>query len=219
MFRVPLLCMVGAVVCFCGNVTAQEFLPPPPSISVEGYTDQLSYAPGEVVKFQLSGTAPTDVLIERVGAQRTKVYEQAGIAVTDAKTPIRASSHGCNWPVAHQLTIPADWSTGYYEVTLTAKDKGGQFTHRVNRTASSKCFFVVRAAKPGVDSRFSCSFPPILTTPTQIGAAIVYTPTMIVMEFKGIAFRSTARSARSSTIGNNRWSRGLRRMESRLTSQ
>ncbi len=153
MFRVPLLCMVSVVVCFCSDLTAQEFLPPPPSISVEGYTDQLSYAPGDVVKFQLSGTAPTDMLIERVGAQRTKVYEQAGIVVTDAKTPIRASSHGCNWPVAHQLTIPADWSTGYYEVTLTAKDKGGQFTHRVNRTASSKCFFVVRAAKPGVDSK------------------------------------------------------------------
>lgn len=131
---------------------AQDFLPAAPPLSIEGYTDQLSYAAGDEIQFHLSGTAPTDILIERVGQDRVKMYEQTGIKVADSPVPVRAASHGCGWQVAHRLTIPADWKSGYYEVTLTAKDKGGTFTHRATRTASSKCFFVVRQASPGSTS-------------------------------------------------------------------
>lgn len=87
MFRVPLLCMVGIVVCFCSNVTAQEFLPPPPSISVEGYTDQLSYAPGEVVKFQLLGTAPTDALIDAWELNELKSTNKRALLLRTPRLP------------------------------------------------------------------------------------------------------------------------------------
>lgn len=136
----------------CKSSFAQDYLPTIHSLFVEGYTDQLSYAAGDEVAFHLSGTGPTDILIERVGLERTKVLEQAAVPVTESRVPARAASHGCNWPVAHRIKVPADWKSGYYEVTLTAKDKGGTFTHRGNRTASSKCFFIVRQASPGSTS-------------------------------------------------------------------
>lgn len=126
---------------------------PPPGLFIEGYTDQLSYAPGEEVVLHLSSTGGTaDLAIERVGANRDRVLELTKIPVAEGTVPDRASSHGCGWPAAHRLKIPADWKSGYYEVTLTVRDNGGKFTHRNARTASSKCFFVVRSATPGKTS-------------------------------------------------------------------
>lgn len=142
------------VLSACGpRLEADDTLSPPPGLYVEGYTNQLSYVAGEDIQFHLAGTAPTDLQIDRVGKDRVKVYEQTGIAVTDCKVPARAASNGCNWPVAHRVSIPAQWGSGYYEVTLTVKDQGGAFTHRSSRTATSKCFFIVRADKPGEKSK------------------------------------------------------------------
>ncbi len=54
------------------------------------------------------------------------------------------SSHGCNWPAATALTIPADWQSGYYEVTLSIRQE--------DKETTGKLFFVVRSATPGKTS-------------------------------------------------------------------
>lgn len=149
---VVLSLLVGSGCGLVGHAMAE--LPPPPGLFIEGYTDQLSYAPGDELAFHASSTAAVaDLRIQRVGAERQTVLELSAIPVTSAPVPVRASSHGCQWPVAHRLTIPEDWSSGYYEVTLSVKDGGGAFTHRGTRTATSQCFFVVRSGRPGQTSR------------------------------------------------------------------
>lgn len=126
----------------------------PPSLLVEGYPDQLSYAPGEELKLQVSTTAPTfSITIDRIGAEDERVFEKAGISGAEYPAPDNASSHGCGWPAGFGFKIPDDWQSGYYQVTLSAEDNGGAFTGRNRRTAVGSTFFVVRAAEPGAKSK------------------------------------------------------------------
>jgi hypothetical protein len=109
---------------------------------VFGYTNQLSYRPGEEVSFHLSSSeAAVTLLISRLAAEREPVYEKSGIACQAHPIPDRASSHGCGWPSAFSMRIPETWRSGYYEVSLAAG------------TAKSECFLVVRAAEPGKQAR------------------------------------------------------------------
>jgi hypothetical protein len=126
----------------------------PANLFIEGYANQLSYAPADELQLHISsGARQADLIIERVGAERKLVHQAKAISVTESSVPARASSHGCNWPIAFRLPIPAGWASGYYEVTMTVRDNGGEFTHRGPRSASSKCFFIVRSAQPGKTSR------------------------------------------------------------------
>lgn len=134
------------------NVDADQ--QPPASLYVEGYTHQLSYAPGETVAVHLSTSAKqVSITIERIGLKNTKVWEKHDISGGAHPVPDQASSHGCNWPVAFELPIPEDWASGYYHATLTVRDSGGAFIHRNQRTATSSLFFVVRSAHPGQNSK------------------------------------------------------------------
>lgn len=138
----------------CLGGLAQADQRPPPSLFVEGYTNQLSYAPGEEVAFHLSTTAKTvSMTIERLGASKVRVWEKKDIAGAAHPVPDRASSHGCNWPETFRLPIPADWESGYYEATLSVRDDGGQFIHRNHRTAASTLFFIVRSGDPGTRTK------------------------------------------------------------------
>ncbi len=126
----------------------------PVSLSIEGYAGQISYKPGQELTLHVSTTAPNfEIAIARLGAERKVVLEQAGIAGQSQPVPENASSHGCNWSTAWKTAIPTDWSSGYYQVTLRARDGGGKYTHRGARTAESTCFFILRAAEPGKNSR------------------------------------------------------------------
>jgi hypothetical protein len=119
---------------------------PPKAPYVMGYADQLSRLPGEEVSLHLSSSAgAVNLVIERLGAKREKVFERAGIVTRAHPVPDRASSDGCGWPAAFKLKIPADWRSGYYQVTLTTTGEG--------KPARDSLFFVVRAAKPGSRTR------------------------------------------------------------------
>ncbi|MFM8357458.1 MAG: N,N-dimethylformamidase beta subunit family domain-containing protein [Verrucomicrobiota bacterium] len=72
--------------------------------------------------------------------------------------PEDASSHGCRWPAAVTHPIPATWRSGYYHVTLRARDGGGKYTRRGRRTAEGSCYFVLRAAEPGKSGRILLPF-------------------------------------------------------------
>ena len=146
------LCLVTTLVwtCFLQSVVAQDGSR---SLFVEGYTDRLSYLPGDEVSFHVSTSAETfDVEISRLGKRREVVWAKSGIQGAQHPIPENASSHGCAWPTTFRLRIPTEWRSGPYAVLLKARDRGGKFIHRNRRTAESDAFFVVRAAQPGSNS-------------------------------------------------------------------
>src|SRR5262249_24122153 len=113
----------------------------------EGYTDKLSYAPGEEIAFHISTEAAKYRLeVARVGAERVVVWKQDDTPGRSYPIPPDASSHGCRWPVALKLKVPADWKSGYYTGRMQVTPPGG-------KTAQSELFFVVRPSRPGADSK------------------------------------------------------------------
>lgn len=123
------------------------------SLYIDGYTHQLSYAPGEEIEFRISTSAAHYSLeIARLGATREVVFSQAELPGAAHPIPENASSHGCGWPTAFTLTVPETWESGYYEGTLRATDSGGTYVYRNRRTAESTLFFIVRPAKPGANT-------------------------------------------------------------------
>ena len=118
----------------------------PDSPFILGYAGQLSYVAGEEVTLHLSSSQKSaDLVVDRVGAKRTRVLSLESIATSPQPIPDRASSEGCGWPVSCRFEVPAEWNGGYYEVTLTSKEEG--------KTARSTLFFVVRSRQPGQRSR------------------------------------------------------------------
>ena len=96
------------------------------SLFVEGYADQLSYRPGDTVRLHVSTSAELYAIeVARWGVEREVVCALSDIAGQVHPVPEAASAEGCGWPVSHELTIPADWRSGYYEVVCRAVDGGG----------------------------------------------------------------------------------------------
>jgi hypothetical protein len=115
--------------------------------AIEGYTDQLSYKPGDEIEFHVSTSAAKYSLeIARVGAERAVVWKKDNLDGKLHPLPEDASSHGCRWPVALKLTVPAEWTSGYYTGRLEVPTPDG-------KTARSELFFVVRSANPGKDAK------------------------------------------------------------------
>ena len=66
---------------------------------VEGYSHEQSYAPGEVVDFHVSTTAPTyDIEVFRIGRERKSVFQKSDIPGAEYAVPELASVEGCGWP-------------------------------------------------------------------------------------------------------------------------
>jgi hypothetical protein len=117
------------------------------ALAVEGYPGRQSYRPGEEVTLHCSSRARTFAAeVARIGASREVVWRKAGIAGAGHPVPADAYAAGCGWPATFAFTIPADWRSGFYEVTLTADGVAGA-------EATSHAFFVVRAAEPGRDNK------------------------------------------------------------------
>ena len=65
---------------------------------IDGYTHQLSYAPGEEIAFHVSTSAGNYALeIARIGATREVVFNESGLPGEAQSIPENASSHGCGW--------------------------------------------------------------------------------------------------------------------------
>lgn len=127
--------------CLVSEAAGQEI----PPLFVEGYTGQVSYAPGEEVTLCVScAGASFSVEITRIGARSERVWSEENIPGKVYPVPDNASSHGCQWPVAVTVKIPPEWRSGYYHVALRTRDHGGGFTHRSTRTAEGQCFFILR---------------------------------------------------------------------------
>jgi hypothetical protein len=143
----------GIVAATLAEASAARGDDQPPPLSIEGYAGRLSYQAGEVIDLHVSTSAPQYSLeVTRLGAKPEVVLNQNRLPGSSHPIPENAPSHGCNWPVSHQITVPPAWRSGYYNVRLRVVDGGGKFVGRNDRTAESNLFFVVRPAKPGMEA-------------------------------------------------------------------
>ncbi len=129
--------------CWIGSCVGDQVQPPGPFVL--GYAGQVSYVAGDEATFHLSTNhSSVSVVIDRVGSERTQVLQRDDVAVSQHPIPDRASSDGCGWPPALKITIPPDWKSGYYEMTMT----GGSG----DDSSRSTLFFIVRNPEPGKGS-------------------------------------------------------------------
>jgi hypothetical protein len=113
----------------------------PDVIEVWGYTDTLSYLPGDAVAFHVNTGAPTfDIQIYRDGAALELVHEAKGVTGQRSPTPADAYTVGCGWPALYTWTAPGDLRSGFYLVVFSVM-RGEQ---RIEQEAG----FAVRAASP-----------------------------------------------------------------------
>lgn len=126
----------------------------PIALFIEGYAGLRSVAQGEVMPIHVSTTAAKfEIEVCRLGSIRELVWKKSDVPGQAHPVPDDASANGCRWPESVRVPVGAEWKSGYYEVIFRATDKGGQWTHRGSRTATSSTFFIVRQAKPGQTSK------------------------------------------------------------------
>lgn len=118
----------------------------PEALFIEGYSEKVSYRPGEDLQLCVSCSEPEySVEIIRMGANPKTVWKKEKLEGHAHPIPEKASSHGCQWPVGLEFNIPEDWKSGYYKVILKTRDRGARFVMRNARTAEGQCFFILRA--------------------------------------------------------------------------
>lgn len=77
-----------------------------------GYSDKLSYAPGEPLALHaMSSAASVHMEILRDGLT-PELLVQTDIPGGFAETPLHCSVAGCDWPERFRMVIPADWRSG-----------------------------------------------------------------------------------------------------------
>ena len=146
------LVLCAAVVLFYS--VAQVRSDEPNSLFVEGYAKKVSYDPGETLTLHVSTSAPEfSAEMVRVGAEKVAIWSRQWIPGHEYPVPENASSNGCDWPVALEIPIPSTQRTGYYEVHFRVRDRGGKFVQRNLRQAEGSCFFIVRPADPGKQTK------------------------------------------------------------------
>ncbi|MGP6157880.1 MAG: N,N-dimethylformamidase beta subunit family domain-containing protein [Vulcanimicrobiaceae bacterium] len=108
--------------------------------AIEGYANCASVAPGETIGFCVRSDAAHQAFtlqIYRRGVSDQLVTTLSGSAfVPGAQDDVSLASSGCGWPIAAQVTVPAQWKTGYYVGRLSAQ------------TQSAWMPFVVRTGAP-----------------------------------------------------------------------
>jgi hypothetical protein len=104
---------------------------------IEGYCDRLSCLPGDSLALHVSTKAARyDVTVERWGARRDVVWTATDLAGTHIEPPPDADANGCDWPSSIDIPVGQEWRSGFYLVTLDARD-----TPAAHATAHA-CFVV-----------------------------------------------------------------------------
>lgn len=92
----------------------------PAVLEIWGYTDRMSYRPGDTVSLHVSTTADRwDLELGRDGAAYEPVLRKEFLPGVHHDTPPDCSVSGCGWPVSHEFSISSDWRPGVYLITLT----------------------------------------------------------------------------------------------------
>ena len=95
------------------------------------YTDQLSYAPGDTIRFHVSTSAKQfDLRLARDGGANSPAFHRRGLVGHHYDTPADCSVIGCGWPDGFEFSIPPDWPSGAYRVTCRIEtDQGDEKEH------------------------------------------------------------------------------------------
>lgn len=102
----------------------------PNELEVWCYTDKLSYAPGETVRFHVNTTADRyDLAIILDGAAPETLHCAKGLPGAMHPTPEDCSVNGCGWPVAYEFELPRDWRSGGYIVRVSVARGKERFEH------------------------------------------------------------------------------------------
>ncbi len=117
----------------------------PNDLEVWGYTDKMSYAPGDEVALHVNTTADSyTLIIQRDGGTLETLATVEGLTAGYYETPIDCYEKGCGWPVSHRFTIPDDWKSGGYILILRVERDG--------QTVEQDAFLTLRAKDPGAES-------------------------------------------------------------------
>jgi hypothetical protein len=102
------------------------------------YTDSISYAAGDEVRFHASGTASEWTLqIYRDGLHPELVHEARAVKGEFIPAPKDAYKAGCRWPVKHRWRLQPELRSGFYRVISTCfRTDGTRFVQHH--------FFVIR---------------------------------------------------------------------------
>jgi hypothetical protein len=97
-----------------------------PRGEIWGYTDRLSYAPGDTATLFVSATSPRfSLTVARDGARLVTVLSQENLTCGWQETPDQCSVEGCGWAATHAFRIDPAWPSGAYRVTLSAEGREG----------------------------------------------------------------------------------------------
>ena len=98
----------------------------PNILEVWTYTDQISYRPGDTVRFHSYCSGSSYCLkVERDGPQLEPAHSASDLPGTMPSTPDNAYEIGAGWPVSHEWTIPDDQRSGPYVITSTTASSDG----------------------------------------------------------------------------------------------
>ena len=170
---------------------------------IDGYTHQLSYAPGEEIEFNVSTSAGSYSLeIARIGATREVVWSQAELPGEAQPIPEDASSQGCRWSPTFTLEVPESWQSGYYEGYSAPPTVAVMLSIGTIVLPKARCFSLSVPRSLG-QIRLSCfNSLPILTTPTTTGVASVFTGITAQARYKGTVSRLIGPPVVFSVIGS-----------------
>lgn len=102
------------------------------------YTEMLSYAPGDEVRFHVSCSAARwSLQVYRDGLRQVLVHSVDDLPGCFVPAPKAAYRTGCGWPVRHTWRLPQDLQSGFYRVvSVCRRPNEGRFVQHH--------FFVVR---------------------------------------------------------------------------
>ena len=111
--------------------------------AIEGYSQEPSYPPGGVARLCTSTAAERfDVVVERWGARRERVWSAEGLVGREQPTPADADAAGCGWDVTVEVPIGDEWRSGFHLVTLVAHgappDRATGYTGFVVRAGATR---------------------------------------------------------------------------------
>lgn len=115
----------------------------PSHVEIWGYTDRMSYGPGDTVGLHVHTTASTyGVEIHRDGLLPTPVFAATDLRGVTQHTPNDAYASGCGWSCTLEVAGTDQWRPGVYIVVFRTVDEFGDPVER-------DTFFVLRSRHTG----------------------------------------------------------------------
>ncbi len=102
-----------------------------------GYLNQLTFRPGDTLKFYISTDVPNyQIDFYRYDQQGSPVFTTSNIAGGLRTLPPTSYETGCDWPLSYQMVIPTSWEPAVYEADFPVDSGYGQLDFAVQPSVS-----------------------------------------------------------------------------------